>query len=219
MSKKVAVILAGCGFLDGAEIRESVLTLLALDQRDAKYQCFAPNIEQHHVVNHLQGEPTQEKRNVLIESARIARGDIRPIDELNPSEFDAFIFPGGFGVAKNMSNFAFQGAQATVEPQTKKVFEALLSLGRPIGLICIAPAVFSLLMKDRLVTVTIGSDDSTAQAIVTLGGNHQKCATNMAIVDREHKVVSTPAYMDGDARISEVAKGIDQCIEIVLELA
>ena len=117
MSKKVAVILSGCGFKDGGEIYEATLTLLALDEADAVVQCFAPDMPQLHVVNHLTGEEMPESRNVLVEAARLARGHIRPVTEARVADFDALIIPGGFGAAKNLCNFAVKGSDMTVQPE------------------------------------------------------------------------------------------------------
>lgn len=141
MQKKVAVILSGCGVQDGAEIHESVLTLLRLDQRGVEVQCFAPNIAQHHVINHLTGEEMPESRNVLVESARIARGAIKDIREADADEFDALIIPGGFGAAKNLSNFAVEGANCSVQTELLALAEAFAESGKPVGLICVSPAL------------------------------------------------------------------------------
>jgi enhancing lycopene biosynthesis protein 2 len=218
MSKKIAVILAGCGYLDGAEVRESVLSLLALDRQGAQYECFAPNIDQYHVINHLNGEEVSEKRNVLIESARIARGQIRDLEELDPRDFDAFCFPGGFGVAKNLSDFALKGADATVEATTKQAFLKIRELAKPVALACISPAALAPLLKDQNVTVTIGKDATTSEAIESMGLKHQICDTDKCVVDRQNKIVSTPAYMDGGASISQVASGIEDCISNLLSM-
>lgn len=115
MSKKVAMILSGCGVYDGSEIHETVLTLLRLSQQGAQVQCFAPDKPQMHVLNHLNGEEMNEQRNVLVESARITRGEVKDVRELKASDFDALILPGGFGVAKNLSDFAVKGSDCTVD--------------------------------------------------------------------------------------------------------
>lgn len=214
--KKIAVILSGCGFLDGAEIREAVLTLLYLDEADADVKIFAPNIDQHHVVNHLTQEESTETRNVLAESARIARGKITPLKELHAVEFDALVVPGGFGVAKNLSDFAFKGAEATLFAEFSAILEDFKVTKKPIGLICIAPAVAAAILKD--ITVTIGDDKTTAEVIAKMGSTHQEFASDEICVDEENKIVSTSAYMRDD-KISNIAVGIKNLVNKVLELA
>lgn len=216
MHKKVAVILSGCGVYDGAEIHESVLTLLRLDQRGAEVQCFAPDIPQHHVVNHLTGEETQETRNVLVESARIARGAIKDIREADVNEFDALIVPGGFGAAKNLSDLAIQGAACRVESQLLTLAEAFAVAGKPVGLICISPALAAKIYGPG-VTCTIGNDPDTAAAITKMGGLHEECEVTEIVEDTARKLVTTPAYMVAKS-ISEAAAGINKLVDRVLEL-
>ena len=169
MSKKVAVVLSGCGVYDGAEINEAVLTLLCLEQQGASYECFAPNIAQMHVINHLTGEPVEgETRNVLVEAARIARGNIRDITQARVAEFDALLVPGGFGAAKNLSNFAVAGAAMDVQPDFLALARAFHDSGKPIGLICIAP-VMSAAICGEGARCTIGNDADTAAAITATG--------------------------------------------------
>ncbi|HEY7864399.1 MAG TPA: isoprenoid biosynthesis glyoxalase ElbB [Psychromonas sp.] len=218
--KYVAVILAGCGFLDGSEIRESVLTLLALDTKGAKYKIFAPNKDQHHVIDHLKGEEVVgASRNVLAESARIARGEIEDLAHLNASDFDALIIPGGFGVAKNMCSFAFDGSAASVDQQVAAKLQDFRSADKPIGAICIAPALVALLFGNQKPTLTIGSDEGTAAELEKLGAKHQNCATFDCVVDVAHKIVTTPAYMDGSAKIADVYSGISKLVQNVLKMA
>ena len=214
--KKVAVILSGCGVYDGAEIHESVITLLRLDQRGAKVQCFAPNIAQHHVINHLTGEEMPESRNVLVESARIARGDIKDISEANVEEFDALIVPGGFGAAKNLSNFAFKGTECAVQPEVLALAEAFAEAAKPIGLMCISPAIAAKIYGPGVIC-TIGKDADTAAAISKMGGEHKECDVSEIVEDTARKLVSTPAYMLANS-ISEAASGINKMVDRVLEL-
>ncbi|MBV4521559.1 isoprenoid biosynthesis glyoxalase ElbB [Pseudomonas sp. SWRI74] len=216
MSKKVAVILSGCGVYDGAEIYESVITLLRLDQRGAQVQCFAPNIAQLHVINHLTGEEMPESRNVLVESARIARGEIKDIREADADEFDALIIPGGFGSAKNLSNFAIEGTGCTVQPDVLALTEAFAEAGKPVGLICISPALAAKIYGPG-VTCTIGNDTDTAAALNKMGATHQECAVSDIVEDKARKLVSTPAYMLAQS-ISEAAGGINKLVDRVLEL-
>ncbi|WP_335944647.1 isoprenoid biosynthesis glyoxalase ElbB [Pseudomonas sp. G166] len=216
MSKKIAVILSGCGVYDGAEIHESVITLLRLDQRGAQVQCFAPNIAQLHVINHLTGEEMPESRNVLVESARIARGNVKDLRDAKAEDFDALIVPGGFGSAKNLSNFAVEGAGCSVQPQVLALAEAFAEAGKPVGLICISPALAAKIYGPGVVC-TIGNDADTAAAVVKMGGTHEDCAVTDIVEDTARKLVSTPAYMLA-RNISEAASGINKLVDRVLEL-
>ncbi len=216
MSKKVAVILSGCGVYDGAEIHESVITLLRLDQRGALVQCFAPDIAQLHVINHLTGEAMPESRNVLVESARIARGQVKDLREANAEDFDALIVPGGFGAAKNLSNFAIEGAGCSIQPDVLALAEAFAEAGKPVGLICISPALAAKIYGPG-VTCTIGNDADTAAAMARMGATHVNCAVGDIIEDKARKLVSTPAYMLAQS-INEAASGINKLVDRVLEL-
>jgi len=214
---KVAVVLSGCGVFDGAEIHESVLALLHLDTRGVQYQCFAPNIAQLHVVNHLTGEVAAgENRNVLVEAARIARGNIKDLKQAKVEDFDALVVPGGFGGAKNLCDFAVNGTNCTVQPDFLAFARAMHKAGKPIALICITPVMSSLICGDG-VECTIGTDAETAAAITTLGGKHIDCGVRECHVDKERKLVTTPAYMLA-TRISEAAEGIGRAIHEVLAL-
>lgn len=215
--KKIAVLLSGSGVFDGSEIHESVLTLLALAQMDASYQCFAPNIEQMHVVNHLTGEiESGESRNVLVESARIARGEVMATDALNIDEFDGLIIPGGFGAAKNLCNFATNGNECEVYPQVAQFVAEFVNLSRPVGFICIAPIMIPRIYGEGA-TGTIGNDSETAHAFNLMGGSHQDAIVQDIVVDEINKIVSTPAYMlAGD--IAEAAVGIEKLVKKVLEM-
>ena len=215
--KKVAVILSGCGVFDGAEIHESVLTLWALEQEQAEYQCFAPNIEQTHVINHLTGEQMDESRNVLIESARIARGHVKDLAEAQADDFDALIIPGGFGAAKNLCDFAFKGADCEVNQDVADFCKSMAQQKKPVGFICIAPAMTPLIYGQG-VKATIGNDSETATAIEQMGGCHIDCPVGDFIVDEDNKVVSTPAYMLA-GNISEAASGITRLVKKVIALS
>lgn len=215
--KRVAVILSGCGVYDGAEIHESVLTLLALDKAGAQVQCFAPDRDQHHVINHLSGEPVKETRNVLVEAARIARGQITALSEADPADFDAAILPGGFGAAKNLSDFAFKGADCTVLPELVRFVRGMAEARKPVGFLCIAPALIPRLYGAGA-QLTIGNDEATAAAITAMGGVHQTCPVSGIVVDAAHNIVSSPAYMLAGS-IKEAAEGIDALVARVLELA
>ncbi|WP_115720308.1 isoprenoid biosynthesis glyoxalase ElbB [Gallaecimonas mangrovi] len=215
--KKVAVILSGCGVFDGAEIYESVLTLLALAEAGAKVQCFAPDVEQHHVLNHISGEPLAQSRNVLVEAARICRGDIKNVAQLNADDFDALILPGGFGAAKNLSDFAFQGADCQVQADVLKACQAFASKHKVAGYICIAPAMLPK-VYGKGVKGTIGNDADTASAFNAMGGEHQICAVDEICIDEQFKVISTPAYMLASS-ILEAKSGIDKLVKAVLARA
>jgi enhancing lycopene biosynthesis protein 2 len=217
MQKKVAVILSGCGVYDGAEIHESVLTLLRLDQRGAQVQCFAPNIPQLHVVDHYSGDEMDETRNVLVESARIARGKIKDVRELHVGDFDALILPGGFGVAKNLSDFAISGAHCTVQADVLQAVQAFASAGKPVGLMCIAPALAARIFGAG-VQCTIGSDPETAGNLQQMGAVHVEAAVEDIVVDEQHRLVTTPAYMLAGS-ISEAASGINKLVDRVLEMS
>lgn len=214
---KVAVILSGCGVYDGAEIHESVLTLLALSRANVETECLAPDIPQSHVINHLTGEvASDEKRNVLVESARIARGKIKNLANAKASDYDAVFFPGGFGAAKNLSNFAFQGAQCQVQSDVLRFAQAVAQARIPACYMCIAPALAPLIYGKE-VQVSIGDDAATAAAIQELGGQHITCSVHEIHVDQTHRLVSTPAYMLAGS-ISEAASGIDKAVAATLAL-
>lgn len=214
--KHVAVLLSGCGVYDGSEIQEAVLTLLYLDQLGARVRCFAPDREQAHVINHLSGEVSQgEKRNVLVEAARICRGKIEDLATLQADDFDALLLPGGFGAAKNLCSFAFDGANLKVEPSVQSALKNFHAQKKPIGILCIAPVIAAKVLG---ASVTIGEDAEVADAIKTLGGSHVNRAVNDIHIDPEHNVVSAPAYMY-DASIGEVAEGIQKLVSEVLRRA
>ncbi|MBN2445472.1 MAG: isoprenoid biosynthesis glyoxalase ElbB [Phycisphaerae bacterium] len=216
---KVGVLLSGCGVFDGAEIHESVLTLLALNQRGAEAVCCAPNIEQAAVVDHRTQQPAAEKRNVLTEAARIARGEIRDVADVTAAELDALVIPGGFGAAKNLCNFADAGPECTVQLSTKRLIADMLEARKPVGAICIAPALLARVAEHSNVsaTVTIGDDPATARAIEHMGCVHRKCAVTDIVADAAHHVVTTPAYMLGKGP-AEVFEGIRKLVDKVLEM-
>jgi len=217
MHKKVAVILSGCGVYDGAEIHESVLTLLRLDQRGAVVQCFAPNVAQLHVVDHYSGDEMDETRNVLVESARIARGQIKDVKELHVGDFDAVILPGGFGVAKNLSDFVVSGANCSVQADVLNATQAFVKAGKPVGLMCIAPALAAKIFGAGVIC-TIGKDHDTAAALTQMGAEHHECEVSDIVEDAQYKLVTTPAYMLAQS-ISEAAAGINKLVDRVLELS
>ena len=217
MTKRVGVLLSGCGVFDGTEIHEAVLTLLALDRAEATTVCAAPDMEQRHVLNHMTQEEMDEKRNVLIESARIARGNIIALKSLQASDIDALIIPGGFGAAKNLSDFAVKGPDATVHPEVKRILREMVDAGKPIGAICIAPATVTRALSGYAPEVTIGTDMGTAAGIESMGGKHFACSVDQIHVDVGNKIVTTPAYMLGPG-IKDVALGIEKLVQKVLSM-
>jgi len=216
IKKKIAVILSGCGVYDGAEIHESVLTLLAIAQAGAEYEIYAPDVDQHHVINHLTGSEMSERRNTLTEAARIARGNIKPTTELDFTKADALILPGGFGVAKNLSSFAFNGVNCKVSSEIERAIKSFHENHKPIGALCIAPALISKILGN--VEVTIGQDANTSEAITKMGGNHVNSVNGEIVVDHKNKIVSSPCYML-DATIVQVADEARKVTEAVLKLA
>ena len=218
-SKRVGVVLAGCGYLDGAEIHEATLTLLSLDKRGVTVKAFAPDKPQMHVVDHQKTEPQEgEVRNVLQESSRITRGDIQPLSEFNANDVDALIFPGGFGAAKNLCNFAVEGPNMSVEADVSAAIEAVHGQGKPLGFICIAPVIGAKVLGGKGVKLTIGHDEGTAEAVESFGAKHVPCDVTNAVLDTDHKVASCPAYMLGPS-IAPVAEGIDKVVAAVLDWA
>ena len=214
--KKFAVVLSGCGVFDGAEIHEATLTLLAIAQHGATYEIFAPDVEQYHVINHLTHQPTSEKRNVLVESARIARGRIKPLSQFRAADFDALVFPGGFGAAKNLSTVAFDGPNARVNPDVENAVKSMHTAGKPIGALCISPALIARILGN--VEVTIGNDPGTAAAIEKMGGKHVKTTHGEVVVDKRNKIFTTPCYML-DATIVQIYEGAKNVVnEIMLNV-
>jgi enhancing lycopene biosynthesis protein 2 len=217
---KVAVVLSGCGVYDGAEIHESVITLLALDRAGAETVIVAPQVDQAHVINHANGDVVSgEKRNVAVEAARIARGAVGDLAKLKAADIDAIIFPGGFGVAKNLCTYAFDGANLKVHPEVERITLEMARAHKPIGTICIAPVMTAKILAQAgmEVTVTIGRDQQTANHITGFGAKHMACAVEQIVVDEKAKVVSTPAYMLAQS-IKEAAAGIEKLVAAVLEL-
>lgn len=214
--KKVGVVLSGTGVYDGSEIHEAVITLLAIAREGAEAVCFAPDKSQTDVINHLTGEPMGESRNVLIEAARIARGAIQPIAQASINDLDALIVPGGFGAAKNLSSFASLGSECTVDPGLKRLVLEMHQAGKPLGFMCIAPAMLPKIFAFPL-RLTIGTDIDTAEVIEEMGAEHVPCPVDDIVVDEDNKVVTTPAYMLAQ-NIAEAATGIEKLVSRVLVL-
>jgi len=215
MNKTFAVILSGCGHQDGAEIHEATLTLWAIHKNGADYHCFAPDVKQHHVLNHITGQEMGEERNVLIEAARIARGKIKPLAEYQADNFDGLVIPGGVGVAKNLCTYAFDGSDCTVTPEIAQAITSTHASGKPIGALCIAPVLLAKLLSG--VKLTIGQDENTADNIVTMGGEHVSSWQGEIIVDEANKVVTTACYML-DSRVDQIGEGAEKLIQAMLKM-
>lgn len=216
--KKIGVVLSGCGVYDGSEIHEAVFTLLAIDRNGGEAICMAPSME-FREVNHFTSQETGATRNALVEAARIARGKIRDIREVKAADLDAVIFPGGYGAAKNLCTFAEKGAAATIHHEVARLIREMAAAKKPIGAICIAPALIAATLgRDYRPKVTIGTDAGTAAAIAETGSEHISCPVTEFVVDRENRIVSTPAYMLAN-RISEAAEGIEKAVKAVIEMA
>jgi enhancing lycopene biosynthesis protein 2 len=215
--KKIGVVLSGCGVYDGAEIHEAVITLLAIARSGAQAVCFAPDKTQTDVINHLNGEAMAGSRNVLIEAARITRGEIQPLASAQAEDLDALIVPGGFGAAKNLSNFASQGAECQVDNDLIALAQAMHQSGKPLGFMCIAPAMLPKIFNFPL-RITIGTDIDTGEVLEAMGAEHIPCPVDDIVVDEENKVVTTPAYMLAQ-NIAEAATGIEKLVSRVLVLA
>jgi len=212
--KKFAVILAGCGVYDGAEIHEATLTMLAIDRLGHQCDLFAPDTQQHHVINHLTGAVMDERRNVLVESARIARGNIKALDKLIPEYYDGLVLPGGFGVAKNLSTFAFDGAACDINTELSRIILQFAAAKKPIGALCISPAVVAAVLDGA--EVTIGSDAGTIAQVEKAGANHIITTHGEVVHDKKYNLFSTPCYML-DATISQIAEGAENIITMMVE--
>jgi enhancing lycopene biosynthesis protein 2 len=220
MAKKIGVILSGCGVYDGSEIHEAVITLLAIDRAGAEAVCMAPDIDQMHVVNHLTGDVAEgERRNVLVEAARIARGNIKDLAKVSAAEIDALALPGGFGAAKNLCDFAVKGPDCEVNPEVVRILREMFAAQKPVAAICIAPVILSKVLGADKVPheLTIGTDEGTAEALGKMGSSHIKCPAREFVVDESIKLVSTPAYMLAGS-ISEAAEGIEKTIHALMKM-
>ncbi len=212
---RVAVVISGCGFLDGAEIFETVFTLLELDKNNLEAKIVAPNQKQHYVINHLTKKEVAEDRNVLVESARIAHGEIQALNELQTKDFDALILPGGFGAAANLSDIAFKNENATVIEDLKKIIIEFHKLSKPIGAICISPTVLAASLKDQAkVKITLGDKN---ELITKLGALEEVCAANDIVIDKENKLVTTHAFML-DVPLTEIYAGISKLVNKIIEM-
>ena len=213
--KKFAVVLSGCGVYDGTEIHEATLSMLAIAKKGCSYELFAPDIDQHHVINHITGKEMDETRNVLIESARIARGNITDLEKFNPAEFDGLLLPGGFGAAKNLSTWAFEQASASVLPGVESAIKGMIALKKPVGALCIAPVILAKILGE--VHLTIGDDEGTIDALESLGAKHVYTTHGEVVFDSEHNLVTTPCYML-DASIDQIADGANNVVDAMIKM-
>lgn len=218
-SKKIAVILCGSGFKDGSEIRESVGVLWALSRHDVTVDCFALDALQYDVVNCLTGESVQEQRNQLVESARIARGKIQKLSELDSSQYDALIIPGGFGAAKNLCDFALKGSGGTPHPLVQEKLQNFSKESKPIGAVCIAPAILALTFRNKALELTVGAPSETSTEIEKLGHRHVVTEADACCIDNKHNVISTPAYMYDEAPLCDIFEGIRKLVDEVVKRA
>lgn len=215
MQRNFAIILAGCGYQDGSEIHEATMSMLAIKNAGHDYRCFAPNKKQQLVTNHISGETMQEERNVLVESARIARGQVSDLKELKMADFDALILPGGFGAAQNLCTFAKDGPDCNVDPDIERIIKEAVHEQKPIGALCISPVILAKIMDS--VTVTIGDSDDVNAAIKCMGGHTKNTGQTEVVIDHEHKVVTGPCYML-DSNIVEISQGAKNVVDAVIQL-
>ena len=213
--KSIAVILSGSGNQDGSEIHEASLTLWAIHKNGADYQCYAPNIPQYHVLNHLTGQEMDETRNVLIESARIARGNVKDLATYDQANHDALVIPGGLGAAKNLSSFAFEGENCTINADVKQAVEQMVKASKPIGALCIAPVILARIIDNAL--ITIGQSSEVITKINAMGAQHESTLQGEITVDAVRKLVTTPCYML-EARVDQIGDGADKLIQQILQL-
>lgn len=225
--KNIAVILSGCGVYDGSEIHESVFTLFSIDVLKGKYQCFAPNILQHHVLNHVNGEEMNENRNVMIEAARIARGNIMDVSIYDPENFDALVIPGGFGAAKNLTKWAFQGPDGEINENIKDAILQTIKANKPIVGLCMGPTVIAKALEGTGISakLTVGSStEKSPYDIAAISGGMEKIGAQAEMksirefsYDVENKIITAPCYML-EGSISEVQRNIHQTIEKLFEI-
>ncbi|MBR1778012.1 MAG: isoprenoid biosynthesis glyoxalase ElbB [Alphaproteobacteria bacterium] len=213
--KKIAVILSGCGVMDGSEIHEAVTAMLAIEQHGGVYHCFAPQGEQRVVMNHVTKQPSGEIRRMPVEAARIARGDISLLASFNVSDYDAVLFPGGMGAVLNLCDFAHQGKNCSVHPDVERVVKEMHAAGKPIVALCIAPVLITRILGD--ITVTIGNDPETCLAIKAMGGTPEICSAAQVCIDKKNKIITTPCYML-DKSLKDVAQSTSNAVKDLMEM-
>lgn len=212
--KKFAIVISGCGVQDGAEIHESVMAMLAVDMAGCSYQLFAPDMDQLKVVNHLTGKQTNENRNVLVESARIARGNIKPLSEYRASDYDALLFPGGFGAALNLSTYGRDGENMTVNTDVEHAVKETYNQKKVIGAMCIAPVVLAKILGKG--TLTIGTDRGTAASIESFGAKHQSTDKGEVVADINNRLFTTPCYML-NSTIKDIYEGATNLVQQMVQ--
>lgn len=212
--KKFAVILSGCGVYDGSEIHEAIVALLAITKAGAAYQAFAPDVEQHHVINHMNGDMMNEKRNVLIEAARIVRGNVLPLSEFKAKDYNALLLPGGYGAAKNLSSYAFQGAAMQVHEDVINAVTSMHEQRKPIGAMCIAPVIIARLIPNALLTV--GRDNNTMSNLTTMGAVPKIADQTEVVTDEKNLLYSTPAYML-ETDLAKLAEGAENLVKEMMK--
>jgi enhancing lycopene biosynthesis protein 2 len=227
MGKKIAVILSGCGVFDGSEIHESVFALLAIVENGGTYQCFAPDIEQHHVLNHMNGEELKEKRNVLVESARIARGDIKPLNTYEAKDFDGLVLPGGFGAAKNLTKWAFSGPDGEINADVKKAILTTIQAKQPVVGLCMGPTVIAKALEGSAIKpqLTVGTTNAQSPyeiAAISTGMEKTGAKAEMKTieeisVDVANRIITAPCYMM-EADILQVRKNVKQAVDAMFSL-
>lgn len=214
-TKKIAVILSGCGVMDGSEIHEAITAMLAIQQQGGTYQCFAPEGEQTVAINHLTKQPMPEKRRILVESARIARGDILSLKSYNAADYDAMLFPGGMGAILNLCSFAEDGPNCKVHPDVERAVIDMHAAGKPIAALCIAPVLIARILHD--VAITIGNDPETAMAIKAMGATHEITSAASVCIDRRNKILTTPCYML-DKTLKDVAVSTSNIVKDMMDM-
>ncbi len=207
---RVGILLNGCGHRDGSEIHEAVFSMLALESLGARLQCIAPDEDQVRVIDHLNGEKSPERRNMLREAARIARGKIKPLSKIKMEDLDALMIPGGFGTALNLCDFSEKGAEMQVHPILAELIESMFLNKKAMAAICIAPVILAKVLGKHRIELTMGTDGDAARKIEDMGAIHVICPSGSCVVDTKHKIVSSPAYMYDDASMSEVFAGIQK---------
>ncbi|NVK28443.1 MAG: isoprenoid biosynthesis glyoxalase ElbB [Flavobacteriia bacterium] len=225
---KIAVLLHGSGVYDGTEIHEAVLTLLAIEEAGHTYSCIAPNMVQHHVVNHLNGEEMNETRNVLIESARIARGEITDVANVNIGDYDALLMPGGFGTAKNFTKWAFEGPSGEIQESIKNLVLGFVSAKKPIGALCMSPTTVAKALQgtEYHAMLTVGSTEEASpydisaisEGLNSTGATAEMRTVREIAIDPNLKIVTAPCYMM-KASITEVRNNIKEAVNSVIDLA
>jgi len=224
---KIGVLLSGAGVYDGAEIQEAVLTLLEIERMGYEPVCIGINAQQHHVINHLNGQEQVQARNMLEEAARIARGQITEISSVVPAELDALVIPGGFGSAKNFSTWAFDGPEASIRSDVKLLLVNMYNVGKPIVALCVSPVLLALALEGihPAPTLTIGSTQEASpyqisafqEGLQAKGIRTTDCSINEICIDATNRIITAPCYML-EATLPELQSNIAQALKALKEL-